>query len=323
MKKFWIMLLVFLLFASFTAELWIGARPILLRYENQWFFPLLSSMRSGQFFGEDYAWEADYPQLQKKWDNSNNQMMMPLIPFGPLTLDLRQSPPAAPDAIHWLGTDTSGRDVLARFIYGFRTALLMSIAYLLLTLFFALATALICALGPPWLDLILQRCIEIWHMIPLLYAVIALTSLIPVNKFLLIFVLGIFSWSTLSLYLRAMLLQIKEQDYIAAARILGLAPLRIIWGHLLPQLWPLIFTLLPFILAGSLVTLTSLDFLGFGLPPPEPTWGDLLNQAIGTPSAYWIAAPVLAGLFVVLTAVTVIGEAIRNKQNPRQTQNYR
>jgi len=325
MKKFWTYTLLLFLLLSFSAELWIGSRPLLVRYQGNFYFPVFSAMRPGEFFGEDYAWETDYKKLQNQWQASGTTdwMIMPLIPESPLTIDLRQSPPAAPDAQHWFGTDSSGRDVLARFIYGFRTAFLMSLAYLALTVSIALGLALISALGPRWVDLVLQRGMEIWVMIPFLYVAIALVSLIALNKFLLILILSIFSWPTLSLYLRAQILQVKEHDYILAARLLGLPRFRVVWFHILPQVWPFLLSFLPFFLAGSLVTLTSLDFLGFGLPPPEPSWGDLLQQALERPHAYWIAAPVLAGLFVVLTAVTVIGEAIRNKQNPRQTQNYR
>jgi microcin C transport system permease protein len=325
MRKFWIGTLGLFLLLSFAAELWIGSRPLLLRFDNNFYAPVFSVMRPGAFFGEDYAWETDYIKLQKKWEDASspNWLIMPLILVGPLTIDLSQSPPAPPDARHWLGTDSSGRDVLARFVYGFRTAILMSLAYLFLTFILALILALISALGPTWVDLLLQRLMEIWVMIPFLYVAIALVSLVALDKFLLILILSFFSWPTLSLYLRARILQVKEQDYIQATRILGLARHRIVCFHILPEIWPFLLSFLPFFLAGSLVTLTSLDFLGFGLPPPEPSWGDLLQQALDRPHAWWIAAPVLLGLFVVLTAVTVIGEAIRNKQNPRQTQNSR
>jgi microcin C transport system permease protein len=325
MSRFWSLTLALFLLVSFCAELWIGARPLLVQYEGSYYSPILSSMRSGEFFGEDYAWEAEYSKIQDSWRQSGspNWMLMPLIPLGPLTIDLSQSPPAAPDARHWLGTDSSGRDVLARFIYGFRTAFVMALAYVALTMALALALALLSALSPGWVDLLLQRGMEIWVMIPFLYVAIAIVSLVTLDKVLLILILSLFSWPTLSLYLRAQILQVKEQDYVQAARVLGLPQLRIICFHILPQIWPFLLSFLPFILAASLVTLTSLDFLGFGLPPPEPSWGDLLQQALERPHAWWIAAPVLFGLFVVLTAVTVIGEAIRNKQNPRQTQNYR
>ncbi len=325
MRRFWTWILFLSLLLSFGAELWIGARPLLLRYEDRFYAPVFSVMRAGHFFGEDYAYETDYVKLQEKWQraSSDHWMIMPLIPLGPLTIDLSQSPPAAPDARHWLGTDSSGRDVLARFVYGFRTAILMALAYMTLTFALALILALISALGGGWIDLILQRLMEIWVMIPFLYVAIAMVSLVALDKFLLILILSVFSWPALSLYLRAKILQVKEQDFIQAARLLGLPRHRIVCFHIMPQIWPLLLSFLPFFLAGALVTLTSLDFLGFGLPPPEPSWGDLLQQALERPHAWWIAAPVLVGLFVVLTAVTVIGEAIQNKQNPRQTQNSR
>ncbi len=316
-----------LLLSALSAELWIHNRALLVRYQNQWYAPSLSVQRPGHFFGEDYAWETNYRELQAKWqaESSSNRIIMPLIPFSPLTLDLKRPPPAAPDGTdaHILGTDSSGRDVLARFIYGFRTALLLALGFLALTWTLGLVIATLCAMGPRWLDLVLQRGIEIWSMIPFLYIAIAIASLVVINKFLLVLILSLFSWPGVSLYFRALILQVKEQDYITAARLLGLSPLRILGFHILPQIWPFMLTLLPFSLASALVTLTSLDFLGFGLPPPEASWGDLLHQAMEKPYAWWIAAPVLAGLFVSLTAVTMIGEAIRNKQNPRQTQNYR
>ncbi len=325
MKKIFGFALLLLVLSSVTAELWINSRALFVRHQGQWFFPVLGSLYPGQTFGEDYAWETDYRALQKKWQNeaSADLVVMPLIPFGPLTIDLSLPPPSPPDAIHLLGTDSSGRDVLARFIYGFRTAALLGLAYLALTWLIALFIALICALGPPWLDLALQRLIEVWTIIPFLYIAIALASLMMMQKYLLVLILSLFSWPNLSLYLRALILQVKQLDYILAAELLGLPRWRLAWAHILPSIGPAMLSLIPFQVTAALVVLTSLDFLGFGLPPPEASWGDLLQQALEKPQAWWIAAPVLAGLFVFLTAVTMIGEAIRNKQNPRQTQNYR
>jgi len=325
MRKIFGFALLLLVFSSVTAELWINSRALLVRHQGNWFFPVLAPLYPGQTFGEDYAWETDYRALQKKWRNlaTADFVVLPPIPFGPLTIDLTLPPPSPPDTIHLLGTDSTGRDVLARFIYGFRTAALLGLAYLALTWLIALVIALVCALGPPWLDLALQRLIEVWTIIPFLYIAIAIASLMMMQKYLLVLVLSLFSWPNLSLYLRALILQVKQLEYMVAADLLGLPRWRIAWAHILPSIGPAMLSLIPFQLTAALVVLTSLDFLGFGLPPPEASWGDLLQQALEKPQAWWIAAPVLAGLFVFLTAVTMIGEAIRNKQNPRQTQNYR
>lgn len=316
-----------LLLASVSAELWLNSRALLVHYQGQWYMPCFSAQRPGRFFGEDYDWETDYRALQAKWQaqGSGDQVILPLIPYNALLIDLKFPPPASPSSAsgHLLGTDSTGRDVLARFIYGFRSAFWLALLFIGLTWSLSLLVASLCAMGPLWLDLLVQRLIEIWAMIPFLYIAITLVSLVMLNAWLLVLVLSLFSWPSVSLYFRALILQVKEQDFITAARLLGLPWSRIALRHILPQIWPFMLSLLPFAIASALVTLTSLDFLGFGLPPPEPSWGDLLQQALEKPFAYWLFTPVLAGLFVTLTAMTRIGEAIRNKQNPRRTQNYR
>jgi len=224
---------------------------------------------------------------------------------------------------HYLGTDESGHDVLARLFYGFRILCAASVIYLAFTYLIGIAVG--CAMGyfGGWLDIVGQRLIEVWSNIPHLYLIIFLSSLLVPNLFWLMVIIVAFSWLTLTYYMRTGAYREKERDYVAAARLLGAGDARIIFRHILPNTLSTVVTFAPFMVAAVVFQLTALDFLGFGLPPTEPTWGEMLRQGTENFESPWILASVVACLVALLVLITFVGEAVREAFDPKRFTVYR
>ncbi len=223
---------------------------------------------------------------------------------------------------HLLGTDESGRDVVARLFYGFRILCTASVIYLFFT--YVIGVAMGCAMGyfGGWFDMIVQRFIEIWSNIPQLYLIIFLTSLLVPNLFWLMLILVAFSWITLTYYMRTGTYREKEREYVSAARLLGASTPRIIFRHILPNTLSTVVTFAPFLVAMVVFQLTALDFLGFGLPPTEPTWGEMLKQGKENFDHPWILGSVVTCLVGLLVLITFVGEAIREAFDPKKFTTY-
>ncbi|MDR3228463.1 MAG: ABC transporter permease subunit [Puniceicoccales bacterium] len=223
---------------------------------------------------------------------------------------------------HLLGTDESGHDVLARLFYGFRILCVASLIYLTLT--YLVGISIGCAMGyfGGWFDIIAQRLIEVWSNIPYLYLIIFLSSVLIPNLFGLMIIIVAFSWITLTYYMRTGTYREKERDYIAAARLLGAGNARIIFRHILPNTLSTVVTFVPFMVAAVVFQLTALDFLGFGLPPTEPTWGEMLRQGTENFESPWILASVVTCLVVLLVLITFVGEAVREAFDPKKFTTY-
>jgi microcin C transport system permease protein len=247
----------------------------------------------------------------------------PAPPVAPQTLLCFLPYPNAPlTAGHLLGTDESGHDVLARLFYGFRILCVASVIYLALTYLVGIAVG--CAMGyfGGWFDIVAQRLIEIWANIPNLYLIIFLSSVLIPNLFWLMVIIVAFSWLTLTYYMRTGTYREKERDYIAAARLLGASNTRIIFRHILPNTLSTVVTFVPFMVAAVVFQLTALDFLGFGLPPTEPTWGEMLRQGTENFESPWILASVVACLVALLVLITFVGEAVREAFDPKKFTTY-
>ncbi|MDR2862944.1 MAG: ABC transporter permease subunit [Puniceicoccales bacterium] len=219
---------------------------------------------------------------------------------------------------HLLGTDESGHDVLARLFYGFRILCAASVIYLAFTYIIGIAAG--CAMGyfGGWFDIVAQRGIEIWSNIPHLYLIIFLSSMLVPDLFWLMIIIVAFSWITLTYYMRTGTYREKERDYVAAARLLGAGAGRIIFRHILPNTLSTVVTFVPFMVAAVVFQLTALDFLGFGLPPTEPTWGEMLKQGTENFDSPWILGSVVACLVTVLVLITFVGEAVREAFDPKK-----
>jgi len=314
----WIFLAVFLvtLFAEFIAN----DRPILVRFEDAWYFPVFTNYPETTFGGE-FPTPADYRDpAVKKLIAAKGWMIWPLIPFsyGTINYDLPSPAPSPPSRVNWLGTDDQGRDVLARLIYGFRISVLFGLVLTGLSSVVGVTAGAIQGYFGGLIDLGFQRFIEIWSGLPVLYLLIIMASFIEPNFWWLLGLMLLFSWMHLVDVVRAEFLRARNFDYVRAARALGVSDVVIILRHVLPNATVATITFLPFILNGSITTLTSLDFLGFGLPPGSASLGELLAQGKANLQAPWLGLTAFFVLASMLSLLIFVGEAVRDAFDPRK-----
>ena len=329
-------ILIGLLSLTSICELIANSRALLVSYQGTLYFPTYSAFHPGTDFGLDYPYETNYRELKQKFLNEggNNWLVMPLVQYNPYENNAQNNVfrPTAPSLSkgHYLGTDTTSRDILSRLIYGTRIALWFALAFTLSV--YALGIVIGCAMGyfGGLFDLVFQRFIEIWSNIPFLYMVIIVFSVIPsgfptsTRIGLLLFVMVLFSWTSITYYMRTETYREKSRDYVSAARIMGASNLRIIFRHILPNALSTLITFVPFTVISSITAITALDFLGFGLPPPTPSLGELLKQGTGSlRTAPWIVISAFGTLVILLTLITFVGEAIRESFDPKKFTIYR
>ena len=303
------------LFSEFIAS----DKPLYLRYNGESYFPVLS-FYSGQTFGGRYRTEADYLKLKESTDfQKNGFMIFPIIPHSPLHsyLDEEGNPPHSPSTVHWLGTDSMARDILARLIYGFRTCMLFALCLMLIGAFFGIIIGGIQGYLGGAADIIIQRLIEIWSALPFLYVVILIGSIYGRSFASLLIIMAMFQWIGLSYYTRGEFFKLKKMAYVRAAKGLGIGPVSIFFRQILPNGLTPVITIMPFSLIGGISSLTALDFLGFGLPPPAPSWGEMLSQGLNYLYAPWIAISTVTALFITLLLATFIGEGVREAFDPK------
>ncbi|HRI76838.1 MAG TPA: ABC transporter permease [Alphaproteobacteria bacterium] len=314
----WIFL--FLFFATLGAELIANDKPILLKYEGSYYAPVFKSYPETTFGGE-FETEADYrdPYVQALI-NDKGWMLWPLIRYSYRTINynLQVPAPSPPTAENWLGTDDQGRDVMARLIYGFRISVLFGLTLTLLSSLVGVIVGAMEGYFGGWFDLLSQRFIEIWGGMPVLFLLIIMSSVITPGFFTLLGLMLLFSWMTLVDVVRAEFLKARNLDYIRAARALGVSTPVIMFRHALPNAMVATLSMMPFVLTGSITVLTSLDFLGFGLPPGSPSLGELLAQGKNNLQAPWLGITAFFSLAVMLSLVTFVGEAVRDAFDPRK-----
>jgi microcin C transport system permease protein len=316
----WIFLVLFVL--SLCAELIANDKPILVRYDGKNHFPVFV-IYPETAFGGDFATEADYrdPEV-KRLIAAKGWMLWPPIRYSARTInrDLPVPAPAPPSAENWIGTDDQGRDVLARLIYGFRLSVIFGLALTLFSSVIGIAAGAVQGYFGGLIDLLFQRFLEIWGNLPSLYILIILSAVIAPSFWTLLCILLLFSWTSLVGLVRAEFLRTRNFDYVRAARALGVSNRRIIVRHVLPNAMVSTLTFLPFILNGSITTLTSLDFLGFGLPPGSPSLGELLAQGKTNLQAPWLGITAFLVLALMLSLLIFVGEAVRDAFDPRKTE---
>ena len=321
-RGFWSLWLFLALFGvSLIAELIANDRPLLVRYDGGWYAPVLRPYPETAF-GGTFPTEAVYrdPAVQRLIE-AKGWMWWPLVPYRYDTIDyaVTGTVPSRPSRVHWLGTDDVGRDVLARLIYGFRVSVLFGLALTLLSSVIGVAAGAVQGYFGGWVDLLFQRFIEIWSGLPVLFLLIILASVVEPNVWWLLGLMLLFSWMALVSVVRAEFLRARNFDYVRAARALGVGTTEIMRRHVLPNAMVATLTFLPFILSGSITTLTSLDFLGFGLPPGSASLGELLNQGKANLQAPWLGIAGFLVLAVMLSLLIFIGEAVRDAFDPRKT----
>jgi microcin C transport system permease protein len=315
----WIFLCLFVL--SLFAELIANDRPLLIRYDGAFYVPVFVSYPETAF-GGDFLTQADYRDpVVRELIEAKGWILWPPVRYSYDTInyDLKVPAPAPPSAANWLGTDDQGRDVVARMIYGFRISVLFGLTLTLFSSVVGVSAGAVQGYFGGLTDLFFQRFMEIWGGLPVLYLLIILASVVEPSFWWLLGLMLLFSWMALVGVVRAEFLRARNFDYVRAARALGATDLVIMVKHVLPNAMVATLTFLPFILNGSITTLTALDFLGFGLPVGSPSLGELLSQGKANLQAPWLGFTAFGVLAIMLSLLIFIGEAVRDAFDPRKT----
>ncbi len=315
----WIFSIAFVI--SLFAEVISNDRPLIVVYQGETYFPLLQSYPE-KTFGGDFETPTDFldPFIERSIREGANWAIYPLNRYSFTSLNyFAPSPnPAPPSAVNWLGTDDRGRDVFARLLYGFRTSVLFALALTAIGVVLGIVMGAIQGYFAGRVDLVIQRFIEIWGSVPELYLLIILASVFEPGLLILLVILSLFGWMGLADYVRAEFLRNRALDYVTAARALGLSNLQIIGRHVLPNSMTPVIAFLPFRMSAAILALTSLDFLGLGVPSSTPSLGELLAQGKANLDAWWISLGTFGVLVVLLMLLIFIGEALRDALDTRR-----
>ena len=338
----WIFLLLF--FTSLLAPVIANNRPIIVSYKGEYLFPVVQEYPESKFGGflarTDFrdpfiqeeinanGWMI-WPPVRYDYRAVNNQLPMPAPSPPAFQLTRKQAcshfpgkikdPGCVAGNMNWLGTDDHGRDVIARLIYGFRISVIFGLLLAIASSVIGVSAGAVQGYFGGWTDLLFQRFIEIWTSIPVLYLLIIMAAVLTPNFWLLLGIMMVFSWTALVGVVRAEFLRGRNFEYVRAARALGLTDSKIMFKHLLPNAMVATLTFMPFIVSGSIATLTSLDFLGFGLPPGSASLGELLKQGKANLQAPWLGLTAFAIIAIMLSLLVFIGEAVRDALDPRKT----
>ncbi len=321
---YWSLLLFTLLVVlSLFAEVLSTDQPLVVHYEGHTYFPVLRTY-SEKTFGGDFETPADYldPFIRGRITRGGNWAIYAPNPYGPKTLNYfaKLPNPAAPSRENVLGTDDRGRDLLAQLIYGFRVSVLFALALTFIGVVLGVIAGAVQGFFGGKTDLVFQRFIEIWGSMPELYLLIIFSAIFAPSVALLLILLSLFGWMGLSDYVRAEFLRNRQMDYVRAARALGVGNLDIMWRHILPNSMVPVVTFLPFRMSAAILALTSLDFLGLGVPPGTPSLGELLSQGKANIDAWWISLSTFAVLVITLMLLTFMGDALRDALDPRKAE---
>lgn len=310
-----------LVLLSLCAEVLSNDKPLIVHYKDGYYFPIIKDYPE-KLFGGDFETPADYldPFIQAEFSKPGNWAIYPINRYGAKTLNyFAKSPnPSAPSSDNWLGTDEKGRDLLAQLIYGFRVSVLFALALTVIGVVLGVITGAVQGFYGGKTDLGFQRFIEIWGAMPELYLLIIFSAVFSPSLALLLILLSLFGWMGLSDYVRAEFLRNRQMDYVRAARALGVGNWGIITRHVLPNSMTPVVTFLPFRMSGAILALTSLDFLGLGVPPGTPSLGELLAQGKNSIDAWWISLSTFAVLVITLLLLTLMGDALRDALDPRK-----
>ena len=321
-------IIIFFYVLSFFLPLLINSRAIIVNYNGDYYFPAVLDMvpgispyYPGDKFGQDIPGETKYRKLKNKWreEESNNWILMPIYksdPYEDITSENNKMY-ESPSGNHWLGTDNTGRDVFARLCYAFNISI--SFALLMTILNFSIGVSIGGAMGyfGGKFDLILQRLIEIWGNLPMLFVIIILSSILRPSFILLIGIYILINWIFLTYYMRAEFYREKSKDYVSASISMGQSNSAIIFRHILPNSLVPVITYFPFQVVYGIAALVALDYLGFGLPPPTPSWGQMLAVGLNDVSKWWMVFSPITAQFLTLLLVVFIGEAIREAFDPK------
>ena len=327
----------FLILAGFTAlslfsNYIANRRAIVVSYQDSLYFPTFRFHDMATFGQQDeYGFddvEADCTALQQSFrqDGGRNWVLMPLVPFDPYEpdFDYDHPPPNPPDRRHWFGTDSQGRDVFARLLYGFRISILFAVSLVVVGEVIGTIVGSMQGFLGGRFDIFSQRFIEIWSTLPFLYVVILLATFFKPSFLSLLAIMTLFEWIRMTYYMRTEIYREKTKEYCLAARSFGASRRRLIFRHLLPNCMTPLVTITPFAIVGAISVLTALDYLGYGLPAPTPSWGEMIDQAMDSSNRdkIWLSVAPFTAISVTLLLVTLIGEAIREAFDPKQYAHY-
>ena len=319
----YVSLLVFAFFfaVSLLAEVLSNDRPLVVRYNGNWYFPVLQTLPETTF-GGDFPTPTDYldPDIRANLAKPSNLVVYPPNRYHARTINyFAKSPdPARPSAQNRLGTDAQGRDLLARLLYGFRLSVLFGLIVAAASTAFGILFGAVQGYLAGWSDIAMERFKEIWGSMPMLYMLIIFSSLFSPSFWLLVVLIAIFGWLGIAAYVRAEFLKNRTLDYVRAARALGQSNRTIMWRHILPNSLTPVVTLVPFEIAAAIGALTSLDFLGLGVPPGTPSLGELLSEGKDNLDAWWISLSTFTVLVLTLLLLIMIGDALRDALDPRK-----
>jgi microcin C transport system permease protein len=318
---------------SFALPVLINNKPLVVSYQGTWYFPLLKFYPASSFDQADFG-EANYRQLKEtfKEQNAGNWVLMPLYPYSPTEslLDLPGSPPHPPSREHIFGTDDRARDVFARLAYGFNVSLTFALVVTIIGEGLGVIGGALLGYFGGKLDILGQRAIEIWSSLPFLYTIIIISSIIvPVylpernlltqpSFWLLVLILSAFGWMGTTYYVRGEFYREKAKDYVGAAISMGVSDPAIMFKHILPNSLTPVISFTPFAIVAGISELVALDFLGFGLPAPTPSWGELIAQGTEYLTKWWIVVFPLVAMFLTLLLIVFIGEAVREAFDPKE-----
>lgn len=308
---------------SFILPVFVNNTALVVNYNGSYYFPVFhSGIYEGKVFGQVREGETNYRLLKKQYSESSddNWVIMPIYPFGPnenLLDETEGSPPHPPGTTHIMGTDDRARDVFARLLYGFNISISFAILVTLLAYLLGVSIGAILGFFSGKVDILGQRVIEIWATLPFLYVIIIVNSILQPNFVLLVVILTAFTWEGITYYVRGEFYREKARDYVSAAVSLGAKNRTIIFKHILPNSLTPIISFAPFAIVADISSLVALDFLGFGLPPPTPSWGQLIGQGMNNIEKWWLVAAPLSSMFLTLIAIVFIGEAIREAFDPK------
>jgi len=317
---------------SFALPVLINNKALIVRYNNQFYFPILKFYPASTF-GVAAIGEADYRELKEKLKtDGTGWLLLPLYPYSPTEslLNLPGSPPHRPSSAHFFGTDDRGRDVFVRLAYGFNVSLTFALLVLSFSYVFGVSVGALLGYFGGKFDILGQRLIEIWSSLPFLYTVIIISSIvIPIyipgrnlvlqpSFWLLIAILATFGWMGITYYVRGEFYREKAKDYVGAAIAMGVSEAKIIFRHILPNALTPVVSFAPFVIVAEIEALVALDFLGFGLPAPTPSWGELIGQGTSDPTNWWLVLFPLGAVFVTLLLIVFVGEAVRDAFDPKE-----
>ena len=316
----WILLVLYVisLFANFIAN----DQPLVVKYQGKLFFPVFK-FYNGSNFGLGATDVPIYKQLRHSpafQKQQGNWMVFPVIPFGSneSIQDLKGNPPTPPSLQNLLGTDDRGRDILTRLLYGYRISFSFALLITISSMTLGIIIGALQGYWSGWFDLSMQRLIEIFSALPFLYIVIIIGSSLGPSFGMLLLVFTVFEWVEIYYYIRSDFLRLREMQFVEASKSLGVRDWKIMFRHILPNALTPVITFLPFDLIGSFSSLSALDFLGYGLPPPTPSWGELMSQGMSNIQSYWLLLFPALALFLVLLLIAFVGEGIRDAFDPKE-----